>query len=357
MCIFGDFLYSLHLLFLIVQLGKCQTSNFTGCKQEASCLKCGSAGCIKCPHLIVYSTRKCVDSCPSGYKIQWSQSLDYMGQTCTQTNTLIGLSPVNISILIGSLCGIIFSVFIVTFAVIYLRRKRNYLHYIIETNSDVDDTPEKRDFIKQLENFRPYAKTFLEMLNDTRRQVRELHSEADNTAASAYKPVIRDLAKILLLLNRPIELLAVPDDWERLHRWAEKLLRRHGQMSDVSQSQVNQLIKFLQTPSISNDPEEYSRASTTMSTFKPDQTYGSSPSLKGQPLKNFSDNDSNHFTSPLNPQWQFNYPVTNNKHFNSSQFIPSQWKNSKEYLNNPYLLEDDFLQLGFRPQDEITTEL
>ncbi|KAF5277215.1 hypothetical protein FQR65_LT03921 [Abscondita terminalis] len=349
MCMCGDFLFTLIVALLLPSFGNC-TDNFIGCKQEPACLKCGSGGCIKCPRLIIYPTRKCVDSCPSGYKIQWSQTIDFMGQICKQTN---GISLETISILIGIVCGTIISVFMVTFAIIYLKRKRSYLHYIIETNSDVDDSPEKRDFVKQLESFRPYARTFLEMLNDTRRQIREVHGEGDNTAASAYKPIVRDLAKILLLLNRPIEMLVVPDDWDRLHRWAEILLHRHTQMSDVTHVQVNQLIKFLQTPSI---PEDCSRASTTMSTFKPD-SFGSSPSLKGQTTKTASDNCATNFTNSLNPQWQFNYPVLSNKRFNSSEFIPSQWKNSKEYLNNPYLLEDDFLQLGFRPQDEITTEL
>ncbi|KAK4874230.1 hypothetical protein RN001_013590 [Aquatica leii] len=350
MCMFSDFLCTLITTLLLLCLGNC-VGNYTGCEQEPACLKCGSAGCIKCPRLIIYSTRKCVDSCPTGYKIQWSTNIDYMGLMCKQTN---GISSETTSILIGIVCGSIISVCIVTSAVIYLKRKRSYLHYMIETNSDVDDSPEKRDFVKQLEGFRPYARTFLEMLNDTRRQIREVHCEGDNTAASAYKPIIRDLAKILLLLNRPIEMLVVPDDWDRLHRWAEKLLHRHTQMSDVTHIQVNQLIKFLQTPSI---PEDYSRASTTMSTFKPDQSFGSSSTLKGQTTKTTSDNCASSYTPSLNPQWQFNYPVLSNKRFSSSEFIPSQWKNSKEYLNNPYLLEDDFLQLGFRPQDEITTEL
>ncbi|KAF5287522.1 hypothetical protein FQA39_LY04150 [Lamprigera yunnana] len=318
------------------------------CKQEPACLKCGSAGCIKCPDLIIYSTRKCVDSCPSGYKVQWSRTLDYMGRICRRTN---GVSLETISIVVGVVCGLIISLFIVVSAVIYLKRRRSYLHYIIETNSDVDDSPEKRDFVRQLEGFRPYSKTFLEMLNDTRRQIRELHCEGDNTAASVYKPIIRDLAKILLLLNRPTEMLVVPDDWERLQRWGDKVLNRQKQMNDVAHIQVNQLIKFLQTPS--SVPEDYSRAATTMSTFKPDRSLEASPTITGQNVKNLTDN----YAPTLNPQWQFNYPVISSKRFSSSEFLPSQWKNSKEYLNNPYLLEDDFLQLGFRPQDEITTEL
>lgn len=267
----------------------------------------------------------------------------------------MGLSPEGASILVGILCGLLFCGIMITLAGLYLRYKRKYLPQIVETNSDVDDSPERRDFIKQLETLRPYSYTFLEMLNDTRRQMRELHQIGDNTAASAYKPVIRDLAKILLLLNRPVDMLAVPEDWDHLYRWAEKVLKRCKRMSETSQTQVNQLIKFLQTPVI-QEPDEYSRASTNMSTFKPDQVFGSSLSLQNNKTKTFGGSCEFNFNSPLNPQWQFNYPLVS-KQFRSSEFIPAQWRNSKELLSSAYFLEDDFLQLGFRPQDEITTEL
>lgn len=268
----------------------------------------------------------------------------------------MGLSADGASILTGILCGTVLSIIILVGAFMYIRHKRRDLQNI-ETISDTDESPERRDFIKQLEILKPYAKTFLEMLNDTRRQMRELHREGDNTAASAYKPVLRDLAKILLLLNRPVETLAVPEDWEHLYRWSEKALKRFKRMSETSQTQVNQLIKFFQTPVPHSEPDEYSRASTTMSTFKPDQPFGSSLSLQEQRTKTLSSSCESNFNFPLNPQWQFNYPLVPNNQLSSSEFIPSQWKNSKEYLGSPYFLEDDFLQLGFRPQDEITTEL
>lgn len=186
------------------------------------------------------------------------------------------------------------------------------------------------------------------MLNDTRRQLRELHKNGDLSALTAYRPVVRDLAKILLLLNRKSETIFVPDDWEQLFNWAEKALRRYRRMSDVVQApQVAQLIDFLQGPVVSSQDES---RSVTMSTFKPEQVFGSSPSLQNVAIKNFS---TNYEAAVLNPQWKFEYSLVDNK----SEFNPNVWKNSKEYLNSCLFLDDDFCQLGFRPQDEITTEL
>lgn len=249
---------------------------------------------------------------------------------------------------------------IVAGAIVYVRRKQKSAQNHVETSSDLDDTPERRDFVKQLETLRPYAQNYLDMLNDTRRQVRELHQQGDTGAIAAYKPVIRDLAKILLLLNKPVDRTAMPDDWEHLFNWAEKTLKRCKRLSEVSQPQVAQLINFLQGPVSSVDTESsYSlRGSTTMSTFKPEQSFGSSVSLQDAAIKKFNSNYDSAFHTALNPQWKFEYSlVSSSNPMTSSEFNPMAWRNSKEYLNNPYFLDDDFCQLGFRPQDEITTEL
>lgn len=44
--------------------------------------------------------------------------------------------------------------------------------------------------------------------------------------------MLRDLARILVLVNRRDEEIAVPpDDWQRLLAWAERLLRRYKRHS------------------------------------------------------------------------------------------------------------------------------
>lgn len=101
--------------------------------------------------------------------------------------------------------------------------------------------------------------TFLSMLNDTRRQVRELYYSGNNGDGAVgiqayrynhaisvsyqliyssfiiimiYRPVLRDLARILVLINRRDDEIPIPpDDWQRLFSWAERLLRRYKRHS------------------------------------------------------------------------------------------------------------------------------
>lgn len=279
---------------------------------------------------------------------------DYMGRVCVPSSNFLGLSNDTLAIVTGISAGALICVVIIAVAVAYVKYKRKAEQNSVETSSDLDDSPERKDFLKQLETLRPYAQDFLDMLNDTRRQVRELHRQGDNGAIGAYKPVVRDLAKILLLLNKPTERAAVPEDWEHLFSWAEKTLKRCKK--DTAHPQVAQLINFLQEPE--TEPDYSVRCSTTMSTFKPERNYGSSLSLQDAAVQNFNSNYDSTCHGPLNPQWKFEYSlVSSSSPVSSSQFNPMAWKNSKEYLSNSYFLDDDFCQLGFRPQDEITTEL
>lgn len=278
-----------------------------------------------------------------------------MGKMCVHSGYLAGLSAENAAILIGVLLGTLICVIIISSGVVFLKYKRRHVPNLSsETPSDVDDSPEKRDFLKQLEILRPQASTFLSMLNDTRRQIRELHATGDNAAITAYRPVVRDLAKILLLLNRNVDKISViPEDWDHLFSWGEKVLKRYKRMSNISQPQVAQLVSFLQAP-IAHE-QTSPTYSHTLSTFKPDQQYDSSMSLKDIAVKNFNSNYDNTFTTSINPQWQFNYSLVSSSPVSTSGYCGS-WQN-RDFLCSSYLVEDDFFQFGFRPQDEITTEL
>ncbi|XP_072398270.1 uncharacterized protein T48 [Diabrotica undecimpunctata] len=353
------FNYLVPLMFLVADgvAGAGSKNNATDCEIQ-DCLRCGSKGCIKCADLMVYPSRECVSKCPFGHVQKWSTMVDYVGKICQHNGNFLGLSNNAMAVLTGVVTGSIVCIVLLTCAVLYIKFRRKTLPPLSETSSEIDDSPERKDFVKQLETLRPYAQSYLDMLNDTRRQIRELHSDGDTSAISAYRPVIRDLAKILLLLNRPVDRLAVPDDWEHLFNWADKVLKRYKRMSETSHLQVAQLVDFLQGPAVTPDLTrdiDSSRGSTTMSTFKPNQVFGSSLSLQDIAINNFTSNYDSKCHLPLNPQWKFEYSLVNN--LPSSEFNPASWKNSKEYLNNSIFLEDDFYQLGFRPQDEITTEL
>ncbi|CAG9767411.1 unnamed protein product [Ceutorhynchus assimilis] len=337
-------------------LAASRRSNFEeGCPLEPACLHCGPNGCEKCPKLIVNPSRKCVNTCPLGYTESWSTMVDFMGRVCSHNGNFLGFSSNTLTILAGIVAGLSMCFVAFFIAILYVKFKRKHATFTSDTSSETDtDTPERKDFIKQLETLRFYSQCYLDMLNETRQQIRQLHQEGDNSAIAAYKPVVRDLAKILLLLNKPVENLSIPDDWEHLFNWAEKALKRYKRMSDSSQPQVAQLIHFLQSPIIPSDPDEpeYSvRGSTTMSTFKPDQPFGgSSLSLQSTLVKGYQEKYQN-----LSPEWKFEYSLVGNT---SSEFNPMAWKNSKEFVSgSPLFLEDDFYKLGYRPQDEITTEL
>lgn len=319
-----------------------------------SCLLCKPSGCVKCTSLIVFPSRDCVSECPSGYRVRWSTLVDYMGKMCVHTGYFGGLSGETAAVVVGICSGAVICFVIIISGVFYVRFKRKHPPSSVpsENPSDVEDSPERRDFLKQLETLRPHADTFLDMLNDTRKQIRDLHGAGDNAAITAYKPVVRDLAKILLLLNRSVDKLVIPDDWDHLFSWAEKTLKRYKRMSEVSQPQVAQLVTFLQTPIRSSGSVDSPTYSQTMSTFKPDQ--GSVLSLQDVAVKNFNSN----YDSMLNPQWNFNYSLVNSSPVSPNCNVESwQENNTRDFLNSSYLLEDDFFQFGFRPQDEITTEL
>ncbi|KAL3273018.1 hypothetical protein HHI36_014474 [Cryptolaemus montrouzieri] len=326
--------------------------------EEPLCLKCGPTGCIKCPQMIVFPTRKCVNTCPFGHKPTWSTYSEYMGLICIPNGNFLGLSYDLLAILAGVLTGTLLCVIFITVTVLYFKYRRKKVPQSIESNSDIEDAPEKRrEFFKKLETLKPYAQFFLDMLNDTRKRVRDLHNEGDNCAIQAYRPVVRDLTKILILLNRNPEKICVPDDWEHLLAWAEQTSQRFKRISECSQLQVAQLVNFLQKPVIlERVSSDDLKGSTTMSTFKPDQPLTASSSLQDIAIHNFNSNYDSRCPSHFNPQWKFQYSLVSSS-APTTEFNPSLWRNSKEYLNSSWLIDDDFLQLGFRPQDEITTEL
>jgi hypothetical protein len=102
-----------------------------------------------------------------------------MGRICVHNGNFLGLGSETATALTGVIAGTVLCIILIGSAVIYLRIRRKNLTPNVETSSDLDDSPERRDFLKQLETLRPYAQTYLDMLNDTRRQLRELYRTGD----------------------------------------------------------------------------------------------------------------------------------------------------------------------------------
>ncbi|XP_054728231.1 uncharacterized protein LOC129237475 [Anastrepha obliqua] len=319
---------------------------------SSHCLRCNSEGCIKCPAYLMTDTRQCVDQCPSGYIDQWSAHTEFMGRVCVST----GYSGPLMAAIAGLIGGFVVCLTLLAVAMMLVRRRRR--RKSIKQKLINENTMDRSDFLRQLNEMRPNAEYFLAMLNDTRRQIRKLYLSGEVSAANSYRPIVRDLAKILILLNRPIELIpAAPHDWNRLYTWSEQALERY-------KPQVGHLIDFFQpsggggggvgvgvgigsrgsgSVGISDDFDATFFPQKSNNVYRQSMLPGSGP----QKLHMFGSLISLHEFDEPRPSDPF-----------GSSFNTLKSGNLISDLNASSLwLEDEFYKLGFRPQDEITTEL
>ncbi|XP_032669366.1 uncharacterized protein LOC116843229 [Odontomachus brunneus] len=423
-------------------------------ESETGCRRCRDGTCARCAVLLHQGT--CVHTCPPGFVADWSTRDEYMGRICRETGYMFGLTGSQVAILVGVVSGATICIFIIVCGAIVVHRRKKRAAKLVQ---QYEDSAERREFLKHLATLRGEANTFLAMLNDTRRQVRELYYSGNNgdgaVGIQAYRPVLRDLARILVLVNRrDDEIPLPPDDWQRLFSWAERLLRRYKRHSSP---EVAQLVTFLQQPTspvqmipppsqpavaTSQTPQPYEprttptnlttfQANVPLATFQASDKSSISPAssslgyAKDSPVSSSLGQNSsvlyNHEklspsgserigqTTPLvyagsqkrapkspgnsrlqelaisafnhtynvgsgaqlpesagaanrggglhdecndgldrdlNPQWEFQSTIEA-----ANYTILSDWSPARDYLI------DDFTILGFRPQDEITTEL
>ncbi|KAK7788662.1 hypothetical protein R5R35_013085 [Gryllus longicercus] len=340
-----------------------------------------------------------------------------MGRVCRETSYM-GLPGRTLAVIVGACSGAVICVGVLLGGVLYVRRRKlRLLREALEerprraarsaslcadrpSHTDVAtpvDTPERREFLKHLSMLRCEAPVFLAMLNDTRRQVRELHhhDHPNDSAIQAYRPVLKDLARILLLLNRSEEnILIPPADWNTLLAWGERVLRRYKKQNPHQVAQA-QLVNFLQVPIQTNpsspciniEQETSRRELTTFQPFNVNKSTGLNSSFKSNSNNHTAARASNQSLQELaistfNSNYN-NAPMANT--FNASsevvlrrevsmlqpslidsanefnpcwEFNPSNYTTLAEWsASRDYLVDDDFFTLGFRPQDEITTEL
>ncbi|EGI70454.1 hypothetical protein G5I_00828 [Acromyrmex echinatior] len=190
-----------------------------------------------------------------------------MGRVCRETGYMFGLTGSQVAILVGVVSGTTICIFIILCGAIVVHRRKKKA---VKLAQQFEDSAERREFLKHLATLRGEANTFLAMLNDTRRQVRELYYSGNNgdgaVGIQAYRPVLRDLARILVLVNRrDDEIPLPPDDWQRLFSWAERLLRRYKRHSSP---EVAQLVTFLQQPT-SNPVQMTSLSAQPVTTSQP----------------------------------------------------------------------------------------
>lgn len=93
--------------------------------------------------------------CPYGHQPRWSTLADYMGRLCIPNGNFLGIPSYTGTVLAGILTATVLCVIFLTSTFVYLKCKRkNLSSSSTDTNSDVDDSPERRDFLKQLETLR-----------------------------------------------------------------------------------------------------------------------------------------------------------------------------------------------------------
>jgi hypothetical protein len=334
-------------------------------------------------------SRSCVEECPKTHAQQWSSTSELMGKVCQPTNVTSSIQTV----FIGIICGAILCFVIVLVGVVVFKRKHQKMNKKSIKDQLIDDEYDRHEFIRQLDDLRPHAECFLHMLNDTRKQIRKLHVSGDTTASAKYYPIVRDLAKILILLNRPVELIdGPPHDWNRLLLWADRILAQY------KPQQITQLIEFLQTPtpppSFNDDVD--CRLASKHTTFK--SLFYSTPTthtrkafastlpatVTGLNAKDYSkrssvsdaSSDVRHFSLPSDGEkvatgslislQDFDDPCpssttgTMQRKKRTNPFGES-FNHVKNYLSSGslWMVEDEFIEfkLGLRPQDELTTEL
>ncbi|XP_052865784.1 uncharacterized protein LOC128272091 [Anopheles cruzii] len=373
------------------------TSHTKDCSRfHQQCVRCTDTACIKCTDLLQLDTGECLSECPAGYAAQWSTTSEVMGRVCLP----VGMSGSLLAAVAGIAAGAVLCVMLVISAMAIMRRRQKRKKY---RESFIDENIDRLEFLRQLDELRPQAEYFLQMLNDTRRQIRKLHLAGDSTGAATYHPVVRDLAKILILLNKPIELInAPPHDWQRLYVWAERVLDRY-------KPELAQLIEFLQQPATAHSPSASDRrlGSSDHSTFKAafhlqqQQQAGSgggmvgaahstnesdlSPSLSRKNERNLLQPEliqlqkhrtlptmqtTHHFLGSLISLHEFDERSshttdTSSNHHSTGGSNPfdDTFDHVRTYLSTSGMndsslwLQDEFFKLGFRPQDEITTEL
>ncbi|XP_012271742.1 uncharacterized protein LOC105695065 [Orussus abietinus] len=218
-------------------------------EEPGGCVRCRGGSCARCA--ILLHRGACVDACPAGHTADWSTRDEYMGRICRETEYAFGLTGSQVAVLVVVASGATICIFIILCGVVVVHRRKRKA---AKTMQRFEDSAERREFLKHLATLRGEGNTFLAMLNDTRRQVRELYYSGSNgdgaVGIQAYRPVLRDLARILVLVNRRDEEIAVPpEDWQRLLAWAERLLRRYKRHSSP---EVAQLVTFLQQPASSS---------------------------------------------------------------------------------------------------------
>lgn len=249
----------------------CQNSNEADplCSDyDSECIFCGSkyeGPCEKCVNVIYRG--QCLNQCPdnTGLEIQNFKNFSLTIRTCkgSATSALPEWALIVITVM-GSVILVIIAVIITSIACAFLRRSsvgqldiaertarsdeqaaksaesstmENLGTEEYDGNTVMDDyfesddasikisDEEKEEFFTKLSVLRLHSEMFLKMLNDMRRRLKELPQTSP--ATQQYKNVMRDLTRLLYMLNKKPENVRIPPDGLQLLTWSEQILNRY----------------------------------------------------------------------------------------------------------------------------------
>lgn len=332
------FLHSFLSLLLIIMTNAFigNTDSFDARDQVKNCFSCEISNqtrkslstCIKCVQLIVLNQNL---DCPIGYAYIKDHDVslhDYINGTC---GTQVPLFKAKTWSIIAGVCtGTCISIVVLIVLVVYLHIKKSQSNRSLCKESNSTDSfrsqslyySDRPEFLKHVAALRSQAPVFLSMLNETRRQIRELRTTQKTaprqlSALQAYRPVLRDLSRILILLNRgppSLQSTIPPADWETLLAWGERVLSRYKSQNPLKVAQLYKMI----------DPNEGGIDTKDLAAFQ-------------SPHQNA--------ISAFEDKYDMHGDCT----------ILAEWPSST--ISRVYIDDDDFDSLGNRPQDTITTEL
>eukprot|EP00118_Oscarella_pearsei_P001443 m.7459 g.7459 ORF g.7459 m.7459 type:complete len:340 (+) comp18718_c0_seq1:83-1102(+) len=246
---------------------------------EKDCGKCDGDICTKCVdgYYVTPSSGECVTSCPADDSEFVLSGARFLGSICN-LSTGGGLST-TIIIVICVIVAILVIVVIVVIVIVRMKgrargfwsvndpapqdnqvqmrqsssstslqkaAKRESKRISKELEAQVNqgfegETPsgdELEEFLRRLSKLKNKATAFLAILNDMRRKLRTL--PADSDSAMKYKKVVKDLTRLLFLLNKKPKSIKMPSDGLHLLTWAEHLLSRFQETNPEKAKEVEE---------------------------------------------------------------------------------------------------------------------
>ncbi|ROT66683.1 hypothetical protein C7M84_015286 [Penaeus vannamei] len=199
------------LVLFLNAAGVCATSGRNGTLQKSTCnqpdcLRCDleTAECVKCLYVIMADTRECRSACPPGHATTWATHHALMGRVCTERSVLALVSGRDVTIIAGAAVGGAVCVGVVIGALLYMRRRTKPP----PDNPRVDYRHHRYPIPRLWRDKRPKA-TEVSVADEERAE----KNLAPVTAGfpSVRRAVVRDLSRVLTLLNRREEhIVTVP---------------------------------------------------------------------------------------------------------------------------------------------------